>query len=239
MTELNAYNLVFILWLVLLLLPLFPEIQIGSIKLKKQIEQTRTEVKESIRELKLQLLDIKIANSNSNTFVVNNQPLLSKDELSVLQRGVEPENLNLRSENTDSDFNIPNENIYLFQVRLSLEKQLSALCNFFQYGQQRAPYGTAQMVQLLFQHEVIDHKTASLIQEIIKIANRGVHGEIIDDDYIHFVRSTYPTAKKVLDKEYKYYLNNQYFFECPKCKYAGPSKYKNECPRCGFISDQY
>lgn len=45
MTELNAQNLIFILWLILLGLPLFSEIEIGSIKLKKEIEQTRTELK--------------------------------------------------------------------------------------------------------------------------------------------------------------------------------------------------
>lgn len=236
MTELNAHNLIFILWLVLLGLPLFSEIEIGSVKLKKEIEQTRAEVKESIGELKLQLLDIKIANSNSNTFVVNNQPLPSKDELSQLQRGIEHDNTNLPPENTDSDFNIPKENIYLFQVRLSLEKQLSALCNFFQYGERRTTYA---MAQFLVQHEVLDRRTAELIREIINIANRGIHGEIIDDDYILFVKKTYPTIKKALDKEYNYFSNNKYYFECPRCQYAGPSKYRNECPKCGFTSDEY
>ena len=236
MTDLNAHNLIFILWLVLLALPLFSEIEIGSVKLKKEIEQTRTEVKESIGELKLQLLYIKIANSNSNTFVVNNQPLPSKDELSQLQRGIEPDNLNPPSENADSDFKIPKENIYLFQVRLSLEKQLAALGNFFQYGERRTTYA---MAQFLVQHEVFDRKTAELIREIINIANRGIHGEIVDNDYIRFVKSTYPIIKKTLDKEYNYYSNNQYYFECPKCKYAGPSKYRNECPKCGFVSDEY
>lgn len=87
LTKLNVHNLIFILWLVLLILPLFSEIEIGSVKLKKELEKTRTEVKESIQELKLQILDIKIA--NSNTFVVNNQPLPSKDELSQLQKNIE------------------------------------------------------------------------------------------------------------------------------------------------------
>ena len=36
MTELNAQNLIFILWLVLLGLPLFSEIEIGNVKLKNQ-----------------------------------------------------------------------------------------------------------------------------------------------------------------------------------------------------------
>ena len=213
MTDLNAHNLIFILWLVLLGLPLFSEIEIGGVKLKKEIEQTRAEVKESFGELKLQILDMEIANSNSNTFVVNNQPLPSKDELSQLQKDIEHDNSNLSPENTESDFKIPKENIYLFQVRLSLEKQLSALCNFFQYRERRTTYA---MAQFLVQHEVLDRKTAELIREIVNIANRGIHGEIVDDDYIRFVKNTYPAIKNALDKEYNYYFNNEYYFKCPK-----------------------
>lgn len=52
------------------------------------------------------------------------------------------------------------------------------------------------MAQFLVQHEVFDRKTAELIREIINIANRGVHGEIIDDDYVRFVKNTYPAIKK-------------------------------------------
>ena len=75
MTELNAQNLIFILWLILLGLPLFSEIEIGSVKLKKEIEQTRAEVKESIGELKYQILEMKVNNTNSNMLVFSNQPL--------------------------------------------------------------------------------------------------------------------------------------------------------------------
>lgn len=232
MTELNAQNLVFILWIILLGMPLFSEIEIGNIKLKKEIEQTRAEVKESIGELKYQILDMKISNSNSNTFVVNNPPLPSRDELSQLQKHAEYDNA-ARTE-TNSDFNISEDNVYLFQVRLSLEKQLSALCNMFQYSDRRSMYS---MVQFLIQHEVLDRNIAGLIREVINIANRGVHGEIIDDEYLQFIKKTYPVVKNALEKEYNFYSNNGYYFECPRCKYRGPSKYSNECPKCGFVSN--
>ena len=232
MTELNAQNLIFILWLILLGLPLFSEIEIGSVKLKREIEQTRAEVKESIGELKYQILEMKINNTNSNMLVFSNQPLPSKDELSQLQQHIEHDNSIRSSDN--SDFKISEDNIYLFQVRLSLEKQLSALCNFFNYGERRS---IPAMAQFLVQHEVFDRKTAELIREVINITNRGVHGEIIDDDYVRFVKNTYPAIKKALENEYNFYTNNRYYFECPRCKYTGPSKYRNECPKCGFVSD--
>ena len=230
LTELNAQNLIFILWLVLLGLPLFSEVEIGNVKLKKEIEQTRTEVKESIGELKYQMLDLKI--SNSKTLVFNNPPLASKDELTQMQRQAETENT--ISSEADLNLKVSEDNIYLFQVRLSLEKQLFALCNMFKYGERRTMYS---MAQFLVQHEVIDRKTVELIREVINIANRGVHGEIIDSDYLQFVKKTYPMIKYTLDKAQEFYYNNSYYCDCPKCHYQGPSKYSNECPRCGYVSD--
>ena len=230
LTELNAQNLIFILWLVLLGLPLFSEVEIGNVKLKKEIEQTRTEVKESIGELKYQMLDLKI--SNSNTLVFNNPPLASKDELTQMQRQAETENT--ISSEADLNLKVSEDNIYLFQVRLSLEKQLFALCNMFKYGERRTMYS---MAQFLVQHEVIDRKTVELIREVINIANRGVHGEIIDSDYLQFVKKTYPMINYTLDKAQEFYYNNSYYCDCPKCHYQGPSKYSNECPRCGYVSD--
>lgn len=227
--ELNAQNLIFILWLILLGMPLFSEIEIGSIKLKKEIEKTRNDVKESVNDLKYQILEMKV--TNSNTFVVNNPPLPSKDELSQMQKSTKYDE---STQVTTSDFNISDDNVYLFQVRLSLEKQLSALCNVFGYDDRRSIYS---MAQFLVQHEVFDRNTAGLIREIINIANRGVHGEIIDEDYLKFVKRTYPAIKQALEHEYAFYSHNNYYFECPKCKYRGPSKYHNVCPKCGMAVD--
>lgn len=232
MTELNAQNLIFILWLVLLGLPLFSEIEIGNVKLKKEIEQTRAEVKESIGELKYQILDMKISNSNSNTLILNNPPLATKDELSRMQKNAKVDNM-VRT-GAELDFKISEDNVYLFKVRLSLEKQLSTLCNMFQYDERRNMYS---MAEFLVRHEVIERNTVDLIREIINIANRGVHGEIIDNNYLQFVQKTYPTIKYTLDKAYIFYSNNSYYFNCPSCHYQGPSKFSNVCPNCGFVSD--
>ena len=209
-TELNTHNLIFLLWLVLLALPLFSEIEIGSVKLKKEVEKTRAEVKEAIGELKLQILDIKIANSNSNTFVVNNQPLPSKDELFHLQDSIESDTLSNQLENTK--FKISEDNVYLFKVRLSLENQMSALCNMLQCSEHRSTYS---MVQFLVHEEAIDRNTAGLIREVINIANRGVHGEIIDNDYVRFVKKTYPVIESALNTACNSLQKNRNQFTCP------------------------
>lgn len=196
LSELNAQNLIFVLWLVLLILPLFSEVEIGSVKLKKEIEQTRSEVKEAVGELRFQIMDLKISNSNT---VVFNQPLPTKSELLELEKNVGHNN----QANPDQEIflDIVDDSIYLFKVRLTLEKLLSSLCEKWDYTDRKS---MPRMVQFLVRYEVIDKNIAGLIQEIIKIANCGVHGEIVSGDYISFVKKVFPSVKYTLEKAKQY-----------------------------------
>lgn len=189
--EITAQNIIFVLWLALLAVPLFSEIEIGSVKLKREIEQTRSEVKESIGDLKNQIVELRV--SNSQTLVVNNsQPLPSKDELEELEK----EAVKTEYIPQDVDTSIPEDNVYLFKVRYALEKEMGALCDSMDYKGHRTMPG---MVQFLKEYGVISQKMASLIQQTNTIANRGVHGEIVPDNYMQFVRRTFPGVKRALD----------------------------------------
>ncbi len=196
LTDLTAQNLIFILWLILLILPLFSEVEIGNVKLKREIEQTRSEVKASANELRMQIMDLKI--SNSNTVVVN-PPLATKSELLELEKTLENNTVNSLDQEVFS--NITDDSIFLFKVRLTLETLLMSLCDKFDYTDRKS---MQRMLQFLVRCEVIDRNIAGLVQEIIKIANCGVHGEIVSEDYISFVKKTFPTVKRTLEKAKHY-----------------------------------
>ena len=198
LTNLTAQNLIFILWLGLLIFPLFSEVEIGNVKLKKEIEQTRSEIKASTNELRLQIMELRI--SNSNTVVVN-QPLATKSELLELEKNLE----NSNEDDLDQAFsNITDDSIFLFKVRLTLETLLISLCDKLDYTDRKS---MQRMLQFLLINEVIDRNMAGLAQEIIKIANCAVHGEIVSEDYISFVKKTFPTVKRNLEiaKQYSSY----------------------------------
>lgn len=192
LSYLNAQNLIFILWIILLVLPLFSEVEIGSVKLKREVERTRSEMKEAMNELRLQIMDFKVSNSNT---VVIGQSLATKSELSELEKNLENTPQNILSQETFID--VPDDNVYLFQVRLTLERLLSALCDKCGYTERKLPM---QMVRFLAKREVINGNIAGLIIEVMKIANRGVHGEIISKEYISFVRKVFPAIKSDLEK---------------------------------------
>lgn len=92
------------------------------------------------------------------------------------------------------------------------------------------------MIHYLLRCEVIDNNIAGLLQETIKIANRGVHGEILSNDYITFVKKVFPDVKYTLEQANQRY-NGKAFFICPRCHYAGPSTSNSICPQCGYVSD--
>lgn len=244
--EFNATNLIFILWLVLLLLPLFSEMEFFGIKLKKEVEKAKTEVKENLNDLRMQIMDLKISNSNANTINFGNgflpteqklkelfdefltNPNTIDDKLSGLESN--PQNDISTEPRVQSNIDIAEESIYLFKVRLMLEKTLTDLCEKTGYNDHKS---MVEMIRHLNRCTVIDAKTVDLINQIIKIANRGIHGEIVSNEYIDFIKRVLPELQKQL-----YEINTQlHYYTCSRCKYSGYSRIKNVCPKCGFTSD--
>lgn len=196
--ELNAQSLIFIIWLLLLLLPLFSEMEFLGVKVKKEVEKATEEVKSSLQNLQTQVAQIQLTNSVANNINFYNSPLPSEQKIENLLQIVEKLQSTYPNANAplvDSTAKVDDKNIYLFKVRLYIETSLRELCE--KIGQaERMPI--PKMMQLLSRAEVINNMTCDLISQVIKIANRGVHGEIISAEYVDFVEKTYPEIARQL-----------------------------------------
>ena len=244
--ELNAMNLIFILWLVILILPLFSEIEILGIKLKKELEKTKEEFNGRLNQINSTITELKIANSNANTINLGNSFLPSEDKLQQLfEDFITNDNLNkdensismfhpkqspsehTHQNNSDINFGITDDTTYLFKVRLMLEKTLEDLCEQTNYIGHKS---LIEMVKHLNLIQLIDGKMADLLYQIIKISNRGVHGEIISKDYIDFIHNVLPELQKQLNAA-SYSIP---YSICPECgSYVNISYFKT-CPYCGI-----
>lgn len=232
--EINAQNLVYLLWLVLLLFPLFSEMEVFGIKLKKEIEKTKADVKESISELKMQIMEMRFSNSSIiNNHISPYSPLLSEDEMKKQKQEMEaltsPKNKNAASD--ENALGVSDQSVYLFKIRLSIEKRLSEICDKIGYEGNKVSY---QMLRHLLLSELIDNRTSDLVHQVVKIANRGIHGEIVSDEYMDYVKTAIPV---ILDKLDEANARLSYCV-CPRCKHSGYSRFSNVCPRCGFTSDE-
>ncbi|MCU6775587.1 hypothetical protein OCV70_13290 [Blautia acetigignens] len=48
--------------------------------------------------------------------------------------------------------------------------------------------------------EILDSNIAELLIQVVKITNRGVHGEIVDQKYMDFASQAYPQIMKGLNE---------------------------------------
>lgn len=232
LSPINARNLVFLLWILLLLLPLFSEMEFLGIKVKKAVEKATGEVKEELKNIQSQLQMTAISTNSSASINFSNSPLPSEQQLHELtellhqiqDKNSAPGHIENISNNNDD------KNVYLFKIRLEIESALRKLCEKIGYAEKTS---AMQMVRFLGQKEVLPGMTIDLISQVIRIANRGVHGEIVSDEYIQFVKSAYPEILRQI----KNFSDQLRYVTCPRCHFTGYSKYDDLCPQCGYAFD--
>ena len=246
--ELNAQNLIFILWLLLLFWPLFSEMEFLGVKVKKEVEKATGEVRDNLARLQVEVTELKVSNSNTNTnlfgLFLDPPKQLNKTLEEVEKSGKTPKKASTTSSGktpqepfTTSDvlsendmLDVSEQAMYLFKVRLNLENMISGICEKTGYeGNQLFKY----KLNYLFRMGFLSTDTMKTISPIWTIANRGIHGEIIGAEYIEFVKKAVPIMFKKLQSDEKS-LN---YCVCPYCNYKGYAVFENVCPRCGNTHD--
>jgi hypothetical protein len=241
LNELSAMTLIFLVWLILLLFPLFSEIEIVGVKLKRELEKTKNELTREIKDVRLDIINFKLDNNNNNILNFGNDFLPNFEKLKEMQKEINKRTLREEpSENGNVDdinkystkLDLPEENIFLYKVRTYIEKNLADICSKF--GFERIQ-NMREMVRFLNQKELINGSKADLLIEIIKISSRGIHGEILSNEYIAFIQNSLPMVEQIFQS-----INNRIeYFVCPKCKYSGFTQNSSQCPQCGFNTDEF
>ena len=196
--ELNAQNLIFIIWLILLLLPLFSELEFLGLKIKKEVQKETEEVKTALNSIQSQVNQLQLTSSVANNFSFYNSSLPTKQKLDELNKEIaESGEISTGVDITKEAILDKDEDkaVYLFKVRLNIEKCVHEICE--KIGED---IGTSQRRGAFYLKNagIIDNITFDLIRQVCSIANHGIHGEIVSDEYIEFVKRTYPEIMRRL-----------------------------------------
>lgn len=225
--------------LTLAFLPLISEISLIGFSVKKEIQSAKQEMKESLVDLKYQMIDIKATTTQNTTQSIKVEYLPSRDEmkdmLSKTNRTKEKVENEQKGAEIKDEFDISDDIVYLFKVRLKLEKYVAKICDNI---------GNAgfmpliKEINILKEKKIITSDTYQYLRQILNICNRGIHGEVISEEYIKFVKEIISQIYSQLDEIIQCQsMKHKYFMICPKCKFSGYSEYENVCPNCGFVSD--
>lgn len=226
-STLNVHNIIFIVWIILLLFPLFSEMEFLGVKVKKEVEKATEEIRNSLNIMKMQ-----ITNSFSPKIYIGGTPFVVEKEINEQRNLVKQIRKDEKIPDTEENiaFKFSEDESGFINIRKELAKSLYELCNKIGYGNE---FSIDKILQILNQLEMINGTICDLIKQIFRITDRIVHGESVSEEYKDFVIETYPVIKKKLnDAE-----SNLKYITCPRCKYSGYSTYWNMCPHCGYISD--
>ena len=136
----SMISAVFIIWVILLALPLFSELEFLGVKVKKEVkkavEKSNEEVKASLNNLQQLVSQIQISNSVAPQFTINGGSLPSEGKIDKLTEELHlynEQNKNKQEEQQDK-VNIPTQNLKLFKMRYEIEAKLNDAMDLIGYN---------------------------------------------------------------------------------------------------------
>ena len=186
-----------VIFLILLLLPLFQEFDLFGIKLKSKIDEVKTEVKDQVTSLRREILNIGISTQfnpqiNLSPPSDSSLPGLEEKFRKILNETLKEHKIQ-QPVDIQTELLIPNDVNYLFIVRYNIEKELRRIWKErFEGGDERKPEPIFRIVQALRENELLDPRLGSGIREVYSACSPAIHGEEVSDRQVLFVKDLAP-----------------------------------------------
>ena len=212
--RIEIFYTLFALWLCLVLLPLFSEIEFLGIKLKKEFQALRDDVKHEIQSIRNEF-----NNNNKQQIFLEYGPPPTDSKIPELEKDIEMLKnrfeisfresdssglLNVGQQGLTGRFDIPENTMHLFKIRYNIETLLTKIWDkysvYVDSYQNKNIYPT-QILKQLSSIDVIDNLTLNLTRDILSICNASIHGNKVTGKQIDFVtknsRSIYDRLNQV------------------------------------------
>lgn len=193
---------IFLLFVALLLVPVFQEVSFFGVKFKQAIDELQKNI-----ATRLAVLKADIQTSINNTSNVNvTLPSAPPDEQlanlegrvksavsdTLRELGVTAERMS-PSPTTQAD----DDTLFLFHTRYTIERKLRRIASVFvDFSEKRSPRPVGFLTSVLVKNEVMNPQLAQAIREVYSVCSPAVHGEETSDAQVAFVRDV---AQRVID----------------------------------------
>jgi hypothetical protein len=175
-------------FIVLVLLPLFQEFDIFGVKLKSQIKELKSDIKEQIVNLRTEVNPqiYLTPPPDSQLGDIENKFREILDNKFEEQKIAKPVDI-------QTELVIPHDINYLFIIRHNIEKELRRIWKErFQRFKEEKYMPIHRITQFLKEEELIEPRLANIIREIYSICSPAIHGEPVTKRQVDFVRDLGP-----------------------------------------------
>jgi len=199
---------VFLIFVALMLVPIFSEIEFFGLKLKKEIDELKADISLKFGDIKNEIRTSQNQTLNQTIQAYGQYgppPPDSKlpeleEEIDRIVKAKLQEHGVIIDQPLASRIDVPDDNLTMFKVRYNIETQLRRIWeNRFDekaFDPRFRHQPTMRIIQDLTKFEIIDNNFYGILREILSICNYAIHGEQVTDKQVSFVSKN---AKFVLD----------------------------------------
>lgn len=220
---------VVIIFIILAFLPLVQEISFAGLSIKREIESVKDELKSEVQKVKFEIMQFSFNNSMRSDIKIDigNEVLPSKE---IIRQDLLLAN-EKRSLQSNNKYETVSDNVMeLFKARYIIEQNINTIASKYDIELRR---GLKATTKSLLNAKLINRRTYEYINKVLPICNRGIHGEILDEYYIDYVRKIFPEIVHGFSE-----ITNT-FHTCAECGFPRISDFELKCPECGAILTEF
>ncbi len=188
---------VFLIFVALMLVPIFAEVELFGIKLKQEIEELKDRIDIRFGDLKNEIKNSQVQTVH-NTFQGFGPPP-PDEKLPELEKEIEKmvktklAEHGLAPSDKHDHLNVPSGNLQMFKVRYNIETEIRRIWERRFSGQdlfQRTTHRPIiKMISDLATHEIINDNFHEILREILAICNYAIHGEKMTENQNSFIQN--------------------------------------------------
>ena len=191
---------IFSVWAVLVLVPLFQELNLFGIELKQELRELRSELKSELLNLRSEIRTT--AEAQARVYLVP----LTDAELPALEKRAQiavkktlQEHGSPHEPSLTSRISVDDYTQSLFEARYSIERELRRIAmTRLDIGGERNPRPIVEILGMLIESQLLDLGLASAIREVYAIGSSAIHGQSPSEAQVRFVENVLPGLLKAL-----------------------------------------
>jgi len=184
-----------VIWTALLLAPLFQEVTLFGITLKRQVNQLTEELSALRNDVRN---SVAVRTQVNPTFYVPAPP--PDSQLPALESRLREvllgvlRDLGIEQVRPAAELQpAPDDVTFLFNVRYGIERELRRVWNEFDHVEESGgPTSVLRIASTLSREGLLDDRLAHVVQQVYRVASPAVHGEPVSEAQVSFVRDVAP-----------------------------------------------
>jgi hypothetical protein len=190
---------IILIWVSICLFPLFQEMTFFGIKLKKEVESIRSDLKAEAQSLRSEIRNIINVRTELSQQVMlpppvsdSQLPAIEERVKSAVEAALKSHGLGVPRELVQQ-FAVGEDVSFLFWSRYSIERELRRIWSQ-RFGEEtkRRPVPIPRIIQILTETQLLDKGLDSAIREVYSVCSPAIHGEDVTQAQVSFVREVVP-----------------------------------------------